>query len=65
MKTMVDVQKLLRNFGIFIYTGDRQGDLEWMEQELSDLYSAQLIDVKTLQIARLIIKQEIRLLSGE
>ncbi|NAP01271.1 DUF910 family protein [Halomonas sp. MG34] len=31
MKTIYDVQQLLKRYGSFVYTGDRLGDLELME----------------------------------
>ena len=32
IRTMEDVRRLLKRFGIWIYTGDRLGDLEMMEE---------------------------------
>lgn len=55
MKTLYDVQQLLKRFGIFIYTGDRLGDLELMQMEIRELYDSGFIDLKTYQVARLII----------
>ncbi len=59
MKTVLDVRNLLKKFGVFIYTGDRIGDLELMQAELKDLYEVKLIDVMTYQNAIVILKKEI------
>ncbi|RXH49335.1 DUF910 family protein, partial [Streptococcus pyogenes] len=38
MKTLYDVQQLLKNFGIFVYLGKRLYDIEMMKIELQRLY---------------------------
>ncbi|AGT32783.1 hypothetical protein M493_12685 [Geobacillus genomosp. 3] len=58
MKTVYDVQQLLKQFGTIIYVGDRLADLELMEEEVKELYESQLIDVKQLQAALLILRHE-------
>lgn len=58
MKTVYDVQQLLKQFGTIIYVGDRLADLELMEEELKELYQSQLIDVKDYQMALLILRHE-------
>jgi uncharacterized protein YqgQ len=58
MKTVYDVQQLLKKFGTIIYVGDRLADLELMEEELKELYQSQLIDVKEYQMALLIVRHE-------
>jgi uncharacterized protein YqgQ len=66
MKTMIDVYAILKRYGTFIYTGDRFGDLELMEEELKELYKSNMIDPKEFQSALLMIKQEVtRLKSGK
>lgn len=42
--TVTDVQKLLKRFGTFIYTGDPLGDYELWQDELLELYKMKLID---------------------
>ncbi|WP_027407795.1 YqgQ family protein [Anoxybacteroides tepidamans] len=61
MKTVYDVQQLLKKFGTIIYVGDRVADLELMEEELKELYQSQLIDVKDYQMALLIVRHEAQL----
>jgi uncharacterized protein YqgQ len=61
MKTIYDIQQLLKQFGTFIYIGDRVADLELMEAELKELYHSQLIETKDYQSALLILRHAIRL----
>ncbi|HEY4602640.1 MAG TPA: YqgQ family protein [Cerasibacillus sp.] len=60
MKTVYDVQQLLKRFGIFIYVGDRIADLELMEIELNELYEQRFISTNDYQIAVLILRKEKR-----
>lgn len=64
MKNMINVYELLKKFGTIIYTGDRIGDLELMEDELKELYKSNMIEAKQLQTAILIIKSEISRLNA-
>lgn len=52
MKTMYDVQQLLKKHGTIIYTGDRALDLALMEEELRELHEWNIIE-RTLYIAGL------------
>lgn len=58
MKTLYDVQQLLKRFGTVIYVGKRIWNIELMDQEIKDLYEARLIDVKTYREARVILASE-------
>lgn len=60
MKSILDIRNLLKQYGSFIYTGDRIGDLMLIEDEIRELYKSQVLDVKEYQSALLIIKQEVR-----
>ena len=60
MKSMIDIYNLLKQFGIYIYTGDRLGDLELIEDEVKELYKTRLIESKDYQTAMLLIRQEER-----
>jgi uncharacterized protein YqgQ len=62
MKTIYDVQQLLKKFGTIIYIGDRMGDLELMEAEIKDLYQAQLIEQKEYLSACVLLRHEIEIL---
>ncbi|WP_270179276.1 YqgQ family protein [Alkalihalobacillus sp. CinArs1] len=57
-KTVFEVQQLLKRFGMFVYTGNRLGDLELMEEELHELYDMKMIDQDLYLEARMILKAE-------
>ncbi|MFC3039064.1 YqgQ family protein [Virgibacillus xinjiangensis] len=59
METILEVQKLLRKYGAFIYTGNRLGDLQLMEMELDELHHWLFISNMEYLQAKLIIKREI------
>ncbi|VHB91325.1 putative cytoplasmic protein [Streptococcus pyogenes] len=61
MKTLYDVQQLLKNFGIFIYLGKRLYDIEMMKIELQRLYDIGLLDKRDYLNAELILRREHRL----
>ncbi|MER2027972.1 MAG: YqgQ family protein [Solibacillus sp.] len=66
MKSMLDVLDILKQYGIYIYTKDRIGDLYLMEDEIKELYKSKFIDTKDFQLALLILRQEEqRLKSGK
>ncbi|KAB2338515.1 YqgQ family protein [Cytobacillus depressus] len=58
MKTIYDIQQFLKKFGTIIYVGDRVADLELMEEEIKELYQAQLMDAKDYQMAILLLRHE-------
>lgn len=58
MRTMLDVRNLLKRFGIFIYTGDRKGDAELMELELTDLYEKGLVQQENFLQAKVLLLKE-------
>lgn len=60
MKSILDIRELLKQYGAFIYTGDRIGDLMLMEDEIRELYKSQVLDTKDFQSALLILRQEVR-----
>lgn len=64
MKTIYDIQQLLKKYGIFIYIGDRIADLELMEEEIKQLFQSNLIETKDYQMAILLLRQEIGKLKG-
>lgn len=39
-----DLQAFLQRFGLFIYTGDPEGDLLLLEDEIRELYELNVID---------------------
>lgn len=62
MKTIYDIQQLLKRFGTIIYIGNRVADLELMEEEVKELYDAQFIEAKDYQTAILLLRHEAQLL---
>ncbi|MBU8905734.1 YqgQ family protein [Desertibacillus haloalkaliphilus] len=58
MKTIMDIQQLLKRFGTIIYTGDRLSDFTLMEEELRELYQWEMIDSQTFQQALLLLRTE-------
>lgn len=60
MKTIYDIQQLLKRFGIFVYTGNRLADLELMEAEIRELHQLELIDNTEFTSAVLLLRQEQR-----
>ncbi|KGR74604.1 YqgQ family protein [Ureibacillus sinduriensis] len=58
MKTMKDIYDLLKQYGTFIYTRDRLGDVLLMEDEIRELYKAKVLEPKEFQAAMLILRQE-------
>ncbi|MFD2213968.1 YqgQ family protein [Metabacillus endolithicus] len=65
MKTIYDVQQLLKKFGTIIYIGDRVSDLELMEEEMKQLYQSNLVEPKDYQMAVLLLRQEIQKLKKQ
>lgn len=61
MKTLFDVQQLLKHFGIYIYIGKRLYDIEMMKIELQRLFDNGLIDKNDYLNAELILRREHRL----
>lgn len=58
MKTMKGIYDLLKQYGTFIYTRDRLGDILLMEDEIRELYKAKVLEPKDFQTAMLILRQE-------
>ncbi|MBP3039588.1 YqgQ family protein [Bacillaceae bacterium Marseille-Q3522] len=61
MKTVYDIQQLLKKFGAILYIGDRVADLELMESEINELYRAKLIGRKQYESAIFILRHQIRM----
>ncbi len=59
MKTLFDVQQLLKRFGMIVYTGNRLGDLELMEEELQELYDMKMLEQEQYLTAKMIVRNEI------
>ncbi|MDY3024851.1 YqgQ family protein [Streptococcus pluranimalium] len=61
MKTLYDVQQLLKQFGIYVYVGKRLYDIELMKLELSRLYDNGLVARDDYLQAELVLRREHRL----
>ena len=61
MKTLYDVQRLLKQFGIYVYLGKRLYDIEMMKIELERLYDNGLISKSDYLHAELILRREHRI----
>ncbi|CAD0137159.1 putative single strand nucleic acid binding transcription factor [Streptococcus thermophilus] len=61
MKTLYDVQQLLKQFGVVVYLGKRLYDIEMMKIELEGLYQNALIDKENYLIAEMILRREYRI----
>ncbi|MGX7030892.1 YqgQ family protein [Vagococcus zengguangii] len=58
MRTLYDVQQLLKRFGIYLYTGKRLYDIELMEMELIDLHDGQMLDEDEFVAAHRVLRRE-------
>ncbi|GAB6932849.1 YqgQ family protein [Calditerricola satsumensis] len=47
IRNLADVRAFLRQFGVYVYTGDPEGDVDLMRDEVRELYEAKLIDRDT------------------
>jgi uncharacterized protein YqgQ len=61
LKTLYDVQQLLKRFGVFVYVGKRLWDIELMALELDHLRESDVIDKETFIKAKLVIEREHRI----
>lgn len=65
MDKMLDIYELLKTYGTYIYTRDPIGDLMLMEDEIREMYKANVLDIKDYQMALLLIRQEVTRLRVE
>lgn len=60
LRTLYDVQQLLKHFNVFVYVGKRLWDIELMALEIDNLYQAKVIDRDLFLQAKLVLKTEHR-----
>ncbi|WP_283678235.1 YqgQ family protein [Lentilactobacillus sp. Marseille-Q4993] len=60
MKTLYDVQQLLKKFDIYVYVGKRMWDIEVMALELDHLHKAKLITHDEFLKAKMVLTHEHR-----
>ena len=58
MKTLYDVQQLLKRFGVFVYVGKRSWDIEMSGIELDNLYQAGLLELNVYTQAKGVLANE-------
>lgn len=58
MKTLHDVQQLLKKFNILVYVGKRKWDIELMGIELDNLHHAGVISQKEYMSAKLVLRHQ-------
>ncbi|MFD1419477.1 YqgQ family protein [Lactiplantibacillus songbeiensis] len=61
MKTLYDVQQLLKKFGVYVYVGKRIWDIELMAIEIDHLYQAGVIDAKLYARVKVVLNHEHRI----
>ncbi|MDA1474843.1 YqgQ family protein [Bacillus changyiensis] len=59
MRTAYDVQLFLKQFGCYVYFGDRQLELEFMMDELKEMYHSNLIDKEKWVLSMSILQNEL------
>lgn len=60
MRTLYDVQQLLKRFNVFVYVGKRLWDIELMALELDNLYQARVLERDVYLQAKMVLKKEHR-----
>ncbi|WP_295728675.1 YqgQ family protein [uncultured Limosilactobacillus sp.] len=58
MRTLYDVQQLLKRFDVFVYVGKRLWDIELMALEIDNLYRVRVIDKAIFLQAKLVLNRE-------
>ena len=59
MKSIYDIMQLLKNYGTYIYTTERQADILLMEGEIRELYKSEMMNTQDYQMAILLLRQEL------
>lgn len=58
LRTLYDVQQLLKQFNVFVYVGKRLWDIELMAIEVDHLYQSGVLDRRRFMQAKLVLKHE-------
>ncbi|MCC9023143.1 YqgQ family protein [Bacillus nakamurai] len=58
MNTFYDVQQLLKSFGHIVYFGDREAEIDFMKDELKEMYLSNVIERELWQKAASVLQQE-------
>lgn len=60
LRTLYDVQQLLKRFNVFVYVGKRLWDIELMAIEIDNLFQAGVIEREVYLQAKLVLRKEHR-----
>ncbi|KRM62161.1 hypothetical protein FC26_GL000895 [Paucilactobacillus vaccinostercus DSM 20634] len=58
MKTLYDVQQLLKRFGVYVYVGKRKWDIELTALELDNLFKSGVIERDDYLKAKVVLRHE-------
>ena len=61
IRTLYDVQQLLKRFNVFVYVGKRLWDIELMAIEVDNLYQVGFLDKDLYMQAKLVLRKEHRI----
>ena len=61
IRTLYDVQQLLKRFNVFVYVGKRLWDIELMAIEVDNLYQAGVLENDLYMQAKLVLRKEHRI----
>lgn len=61
MNTLYDVQQLLKQFGVYVYVGNRMWDIELIALELDNLYKSGVVEKDLYLRAKIVLRHEHRI----
>ncbi|ANB84376.1 YqgQ family protein [Bacillus velezensis] len=64
MNSFYDVQQLFKSFGHIVYFGDRQAEIDFMKDELKEMYLSNVIERELWQKAARVLQRESERIKG-
>lgn len=64
MNSFYDVQQLFKSFGHIVYFGDRQAEIDFMKDELKEMYLSNVIERELWQKAAGVLQGESERIKG-
>ncbi|MCA1213726.1 DUF910 family protein [Bacillus velezensis] len=64
MNSFYDVQQLFKSFGHIVYFGDRQAEIDFMKDELKEMYLSNVIEREVWQKAAGVLQRESERIKG-
>ncbi|OIK20545.1 YqgQ family protein [Bacillus amyloliquefaciens] len=64
MNSFYDVQQLFKSFGHIVYFGDRQAEIDFMKDELKEMYLSNVIERELWLKAAGVLQQESERIKG-